>query len=89
MSTTPIAQGPADVNVSRPATERLSYKQRDVLARATDEWARLPPGIGCTNATLEALERRGLVETRYGTDGGFVVDGHQHRVWQWRKTANA
>ena len=67
----------------------LSHRQREVLARAPAEWGKLPGGIGCTNLSLEALERRGLVETRYGAEGGFVVDGRQHLGWQWRKTPNA
>lgn len=78
--------------VRRPAPKRnkpLSYRQRDVLAKAPADWGKLPGGIGCTNASLEALERRGLVETRYGIAGGFVVDGRQYLGWQWRKTPNA
>ena len=74
---------------SRSEASNLSYRQRDVFAKAPADWGRLPGGIGCTNATMEALERRGLVETRYGIEGGFVVAGRQYLGWQWRKTPNA
>lgn len=89
--TTDAAGTPVQRPVGRPAPKRnkpLSYRQRDVLAKAPADWGKLPGGIGCTNASLEALERRGLVETRYGIAGGFVVDGRQYLGWQWRKTPN-
>lgn len=84
-------KAPLEAPVRRLVPKRdkpLSYRQRDVLAKAPADWGRLPGGIGCTNASLEALERRGLVETRYGIAGGFVVDGRQYLGWQWRKTPN-
>ena len=92
MEQAPIAAGSLEASVGRMAgkcTKPLSYRQRDVLSKAPAEWGRLPPGIGCTNATLEALEKRGLVETRYCAEGGFVYEGRQHFGWQWRKTPNA
>ena len=65
--------------------KQLSYRQRELFAKAPAEWGKLPSSIGCTNATLEALERRVLVETTYGIEGGFVVEGRQYFGWQWRK----
>ena len=67
---------------------KLSYRQNELLLKAPVAWGKLPPGIGCTNATLEALEKRNLVETRYCEEGGFVVDGRQYLGWQWRMTPN-
>lgn len=69
--------------------KELSYRQRQVLGKAPREWEKLPAGIGCTNATLEALERRGLVETRYCEEGGFVYEGRKYLGWQWRSVPNA
>jgi hypothetical protein len=59
--------GPLDRSVGQPVPERdkpLSYRQRETMKRAPDSWADLPSGMGCTNATLAALEKRGLVEIR-------------------------
>jgi hypothetical protein len=65
-------------------TDRLSYRQRETLNKASDDWADLPSGMGCTNATLEALERRGIVETRIETAKRNNVCGG----WQWRLKPN-
>ena len=78
----------AELGATTERTKQLSHRQRELLGKAPAEWGKLPGGIGCTNTTLEALERRGLVETRYGEEGGFVYEGHQHFGWQWRKTPN-
>jgi hypothetical protein len=63
----------------------LTYRQRQVLQKAPSEWADLPSGIGCTNSTLEALERRNLVETRIepGKESTF------YGGWQWRLKQSA
>ena len=66
----------------------LSYRQREMLRQATDEWARLPVGAGCTNSTLNALENRGLVETRVRYEASRHVPGAWVTVWEWRKTPN-
>ena len=66
-TTQPADEGSVERPVGRPVPARdkpLSCRQRERLKQATDEWARLPTGVGCTNSTLEALERRALVETR-------------------------
>ena len=61
----------------------LTKAQKDLLAKAPAEWNRLPAGVGCTNMTLEALERAGLAELR--------IDPESERIsrWQWRKVPNA
>ena len=59
--------------------KKLTYPQAQLLAKASDEWESLPGGYGCTNATLEVLERRGLVELR-------LIGSSS---WQWRKVPNA
>lgn len=80
----------AGLGVTAPKRDKeLSHRQRDVLSKAPSEWGKLPAGIGCTNATLEALERRGLVETRYCEEGGFVYEGRKYLGWQWRSVPNA
>lgn len=73
--------------VGRPVPQRekpLSYRQRETMKKAPDDWADLPSGMGCTNSTLEALERRGLVETRIEQSRRMRWSGG----WQWRKTPN-
>jgi len=63
---------------AKPLTER----QQQVLKKASKEWADLPSGIGCTNATLGALGKQGLVEVR-------IEPGKEHTFyggWQWRLT---
>lgn len=60
---------------------KLTYAQTQLLAKAPAEWGALPAGVGCTNSTLEALERRGLVETR-------IRPGHELKFfsgWDWRR----
>jgi hypothetical protein len=60
----------------------LTHKQKRVLEKVSADWTDLPPGIGCTNSTLTALEKRRLVETR-------IKPGEYHRFfsgWQWRLT---
>ena len=86
----PAPLGPVERPVGRPAEQRtkadpLSYRQREVMKKAPDDWADLPSGMGCTNATLEALERRGLVEVRIEASRRLHLSGG----WQWRKTPNA
>lgn len=87
-STTPPAdECRLDVVVGRPEPERakpLSYRQTQLLLKAPAEWDALPGGVGCTNATLEALERRDLVETRIDPAKRL----HWSGGWQWRKTPN-
>lgn len=61
--------------------KHLTYRQMQLLEKATAEWARLPTGIGCTNATLEALENRGLVETRINPE----FRDHWSGGWEWRR----
>lgn len=59
----------------------LTYAQKRLMEKAPIEWGNLPGGVGCTNSTLEALERRKLVETR-------VKPGERcwmFSQWQWRK----
>lgn len=61
----------------------LTYAQNKLMEKAPAEWADLPSGVGCTNATLSALEKRKLVELR-------IKPGEYHRFysgWQWRKMA--
>lgn len=53
-----------------PAMDRL-------LKKAPEDWGGLPAGVHCTNATLEALERRGLVETRLAAESW--------KGWEWRR----
>jgi hypothetical protein len=63
------------------AEVKLSYRQQQTLNKVTPEWSDLPGGIGCTNLTLCALEKRGLVETR-------IKPGEFHKMfstWQWRR----
>lgn len=67
----------------------LSYRQREMLRQAKDDWARLPIGAGCTNSTLNALEKRGLVETRVRYEASRHVPGARVTLWEWRKTPNA
>ena len=82
----PMAVG-STAPVGRMMLERdkaLTHRQREAMKNAPDAWAELPSGMGCTNATLEALERRGLVETR-------IEPRMAHKLfagWQWRKTPN-
>lgn len=60
---------------------KLTRAQAALLAKAPADWAHLPPAVGCTNATLEALEKRGLVETRL-LPKDYIPGGHSQ--WQWR-----
>lgn len=55
----------------------LSAAQKQLLTQAPDKWTRIPARVSV--ATLNALEKRGLVEYRYhfNPDTGF-------REWQWR-----
>ena len=53
--------------------DHLSLPMRSLLSKATEAWENLPAGVGCTNLTLEALETRGLIETRFQS------------TWQWRQ----
>lgn len=89
MTTNDAGSAPLERPVGRLAPKQdkaapLSYRQRETMKKAPDDWADLPSGMGCTNATLEALEKRGLVETRIkpGTERNF------YGRWQWRKTPN-
>lgn len=61
-------------------TKPISSAMRCLFGQATTDWDRLPVGVGCTNATLLAIEKRDLIETRIqpGTEGLFTA------VWQWR-----
>lgn len=63
---------------------RLTGSMRRVLDQAPADWGKLPPGVGCTNSTLEALERRGLVETRL-TPGQKYYGLLGRADWQWRR----
>jgi hypothetical protein len=54
-----------------------------LLKKASADWTRLPVCYGCTNATVCALERRGLVELRIAP--GSVV----HREWRWTAAGEA
>lgn len=50
---------------SRPVhATALTRRQQQLLAKAPADWGDLPSGVGSTNTTLVALERRGLVETQ-------------------------
>ena len=83
-------QRPLEHHVGRPAPELakpLSRRQRELLTDAPDEWSYLPVGVGCTNATLTALEKRGLVETRL--EPSMRLRSSWSGGWQWRKTPNA
>lgn len=62
----------------------LSHRQRETLKEVPDDWGDLPAGIGCTNATLDALKRRDLVETRIEPSKRLLSCGG----WQWRRTPN-
>ena len=66
-----------------PMAKALTRAQNELLAKAPVEWDLLPAGVGCTNMTLEALERAGLAELR--------LDPESERLskWQWRKVPNA
>jgi len=66
----------------------LSYRQREMLAKAPDDWQRLPAGHGCTSLTLTALENRGLIETTIHREPSTHVPGTRLTVWKWRKTPN-
>lgn len=59
----------------------LTDRQRELMEKVQDDWADLPRGVGCTNGTLSALERRGLVETRIEPSKRLDWSGG----WQWRK----
>jgi hypothetical protein len=71
--------------VERLRAKPMSFRQREMLKQVTDEWSDLPVGVGCTNGTLEALERRGLVETQIEPGKQLAYSGG----WQWRKKPNA
>lgn len=63
---------------SKPARPPgLTRPQAALLERVSTDWSRM--NIGCTNATLMALESRGLIETRIEK---FVPMGFS--TWQWR-----
>ena len=55
----------------------LSSAMRRLIDVAPADWKALP--VGCTNLTLEALEARGLVETRYQ-----CPDQPHRSRWEWR-----
>lgn len=57
----------------------LSDAQKQLLTQATDKWTRIPARAAV--ATLDALEKRGLVEYRYHFNPGEDFHG-----WQWRAT---
>lgn len=77
------------LGVAPKRTKPLSYRQSQVLNKAPNDWGKLPGGIGCTNATLEALEKRGLVETEVRQEKSTFVPGAWLTAWYWRKTPNA
>lgn len=74
------SERPTDRPAPKLSTE-LSHRQRELMKWAPEDWAELPTGVGCTNATLAALERRGLVETRIDRSKRL----HWTDGWQWRK----
>ena len=57
----------------------LTASQKRLLARVPKAWADM--SVGCTNPTLGALEKRGLVETRISK---YIPFGFSQ--WQWRKS---
>jgi len=61
-------------------SKTLSDAQKHLLAQATDKWTRVPAQVGVV-ATLQALEKRGLVEYRY-----YFNPAKDFREWQWRAT---
>ena len=63
---------------------KLTPAMRQLLARAPAGWQPLPAGVGCTNATLEALEKRGLVEICCERFSGGLHDLTGH-CWKWKR----
>lgn len=61
----------------------LSRRQQQLLAKAPADWEALPSGVGCTNTTLVALERRGLVQTQIEPSKRLQLSWLEG--WQWRK----
>lgn len=62
---------------------RLSDAQRHLYGKIGSDWAAMPAGIGCTNSTLNNLEKRGLIELRVepGTSlASFFVKWQVRRV---------
>jgi hypothetical protein len=72
----------AETPAAAAARRKLSDRQREMLARCPDAWTAMPSGIGCTNRTLAALEKLGLVETQ-------INAAYRHRLhggWEWRRS---
>lgn len=63
--------------------EALTRRQQQLLAKAPADWESLPSGVGSTNTTLVALERRGLVETQIEPSKRLQLSWLEG--WQWRK----
>lgn len=63
--------------------EALTRRQQQLLAKAPADWEALPRGVGSTNTTLVALERRGLVETQIEPSKRLQLSWLEG--WQWRK----
>lgn len=61
--------------------KKLSYRQLQLLDKIGTDWDFLPGGIGCTNQTLEALERKELVQTKFEP---LAYDGYG--AWKCRRT---
>lgn len=59
---------------------KLSYAQGQAIIEGTAEWQM--KSAKTSWPTLDALKRRGLVETRYSAPAGS-----HYRQWQWRLTA--
>lgn len=58
---------------------KLTYAQSGLLRKVPDDWTEMH-AVGCTNRTLAALEKLGLVEARIKK---FIPMGFS--VWEWRK----
>jgi len=71
--------------VSGVSKKPLTVSQAALLRKAPEDWGAMPRDVGCTNATLSALEKRGLVETRLKPGVELEIRWLAHSDWQWRK----
>lgn len=60
----PCSPPPRRTTARRRGEMKLSYNMSYTLKQIGSEWGPLPPHTGCTNSTLQALEKRGLIEMR-------------------------